>query len=787
MSAGLSFFKTPTKRAILGSGTVLRSVLGLVVVTLVAGTVATVAQTYRFSKVEIDGNQRVGDAAILQTAGIARGQTVSAGQVNDALQKLQNSGLFESVTVEPLGNTLVIKVVELPTINRVSFEGNRRIKDDVLAPLVQSQERRVYSPSQAQRDASVLAEAYASQGRLAARVIPRIISRSDNRVDLVFEIFEGDVSEIERLSFVGNRVFSDRALRRVLETKQAGFLRAFITRDTFAEDRIEFDKQVLRDFYLSRGYVDFRTNSVNAELLPNKDGFFLVFNVQEGQQFNFGEITVTSELDDVDADEFLAATRSQTGKTYAPTRVENDIARMERLAAEKLIDFLRIEPRITRNDAELTLDVEYVLSRGPRVFVERIDIEGNTTTLDRVIRQQFKSAEGDPFNPREIRESAERVRALDYFENVDVNAREGSSPDQVVVDVDVEEAPTGSFTIGGSFSSNDGFGLALQFAESNFMGRGQKLSISVSTAEESQNASITFVEPKLLGRDLEFGLTASLMTTESSFFTYNSEDLIFQPGIAFPVSGNGRFGLRYRYEEVEMTADGDKPGAVLRNEISRGKLSSSSIGYTYTYDTRRSGLNTDAGMLFELSQDFGGLGGDNEYLKSTAKWIGQRKLHNRDITLRATLEAGALNWSNGTSRTDDRFVLNPEIIRGFEPGGIGPRDRSLNAAGNAADDPLGGNLYYAVRFDAEFPLGLPEEYGIRGGAFYDIGNLWDLSDVDLSGGNIVGENGSARHVIGVSILWDTPIGPLRFNFSEALKKETYDREQSFDFTITTRF
>ncbi|MEM9552548.1 MAG: outer membrane protein assembly factor BamA, partial [Pseudomonadota bacterium] len=444
------------------------------------------AQQYTLNTITVDGNLRIGDAAILTRAGIARGQSISAAQLNEAYQRLIDSGLFETVTFDPAGSSLRITVVEFPTINRISFEGNNRIDDEALAATINSNERRVFNPAQAERDADLIANAYATEGRLAARVTPTIIRRSDNRVDLIFEIFEGDNIEIERLSFVGNREFSDRRLRRVMETKQAGFFRAFVRSDALIEDRIEFDKQLLRDFYLSRGYIDFRVNSVNAELTEERDGYFLVFNVQEGQRFRFGEITVTSDVPGVDSDVYRDIVKIRPGVVYSPTLLENDIARMERQALRDGVDFLRVEPRVTRDDRNLALNIEYILTRGPRVFVERIDIEGNTTTLDQVIRRQFNSVEGDPFNPREIREAAERIRALGYFENAEVNAREGSTPDQVVVDVDVEEAPTGSFSFGASFSNNDGIGFAIRFAEQNFLGRGQRLSINVATAEDSR-------------------------------------------------------------------------------------------------------------------------------------------------------------------------------------------------------------------------------------------------------------------------------------------------------------
>ena len=743
-----------------------------------------VAQSFVFQSVVVEGNQRIETATILTYAGIARGQSVSAGQVNEAARRIRDSGLFESVSVEPRGSTLVIQVVEFPTINRISFEGNRRIKDDDLQPIVESTPRRVFSPTQAEQDASRITDAYSQQGRIAARVTPRIIRRSDNRVDLVFEIFEGDVVEIERIGFVGNQNYSDRRLRRALETKQAGIFRSFVNSDTLIADRIEFDKQVLADFYASRGYVDFRINSVNAELSEERDGFFVTFNVIEGQQFEFGEVFVTSDLPDVDIDLFQEALKVRQGVTYSPLLVENSIARLERLAIREGLDFIRVEPRVTRNDRTLELDVEFAVTRGPRVFVERIDIEGNTTTLDRVIRRQFRIVEGDPFNPREIRESAERIRALGFFGRADVNAREGSSPQQVVVDVDVEEQPTGSLGFGGTYSTEGGFGVNITFREDNFLGRGQRLSFGVSTGDTAQSYSFNFVEPAFLGRDVAFGLGLSYVETSRSEFTYDTAIGSFQPSITFPISQNGRLQLRYTAEYNEITNVNDELGDIIFNESQVGGRFSSSVGYTYTYDTRTTGLNPNAGFLFEFGQDFGGIGGDVAFVKTQARAVAQTKILNEEVTLRASLQGGALHFTKGESNVTDRFLIGSSAMRGFEFGGIGPREiNPANRAGNSTNDALGGNFYAVARFEAEFPLGLPEEYGISGGLFYDVGSVWGTN----GGAFVVGEEFALRHVVGASLFWDTPIGPLRFNFSEAISKQSFDKERNFELTIRTEF
>jgi outer membrane protein insertion porin family len=373
------------------------------------------AQEYSFAQVEIQGNQAVDAPTILGLAGIKRGQSLDTAQLNDAYQGLVRSGLFETVDISPVGGKLVITVKEYPTVNFINFEGNKRLKDEELAKIISSKASRVYSPSMAEADASLIAELYRSKGRMAATVTPKMIRRSASRVDLVFEITEGKVTEIERLSFVGNRAFSDRRLRQVLQTKQAGLLRTFIQRDTYVAERTELDKQLLRDFYLARGYVDIKVTDASAEVSRERDAVFVSFSLQEGRQFKFGAIDTKSEIEGVDSAEFAALARIRPGVVYSPTIVENTIAKMENLALRKGLNFVRVDPRITRNDRNGTLDIDFVLVRGERIFVERIDIEGNTTTLDQVIRREFRSAEGDPFNAREVRQSADVSARLASF------------------------------------------------------------------------------------------------------------------------------------------------------------------------------------------------------------------------------------------------------------------------------------------------------------------------------------------------------------------------------------
>jgi outer membrane protein insertion porin family len=743
------------------------------------------AQSYSFSQVAIEGNARVEPATILSYAGIPRGQPVSTGELNDAYQRLVNSGLFEAVDLDPQGGTLVIRVTEYPTVNLVNIEGNRRLDDEDLLPLLQSTPRRVYSPSVAEQDAATLVEAYEARGRLAATVTPKIIRRSDNRVDLVFEVVEGRVVEVERLSFVGNRSFSDYRLRRVLETKQAGVFRQLVQRDTFVAERLEFDKQVLRDFYLSRGYVDFRVLSVSSEFSRERNAFFLTFTVEEGREYRFGNVTVVSEVPEANADDYAPQIRARSGQIYTPSLVENTIARMEALALRQGLTFVRVDPRVTRNDRAGTLDIEFALVRGDRIFVERIDIEGNQTTLDRVIRTQFRTAEGDPFNPREIREASERIRALGFFSNAEVQARQGSSADQVIVDVDVAEKPTGSLSFGGTYSQDAGVGIAVSFSEANFLGRGQAVQFEITTTEGSRNYVFDFAEPTLLGRDLTGRISLTYRTTDNFNAEYSTAVGKFSPQLEFPVSENGRLGVRYSLNYTSVFDVDPDSSALIVAEEEEGPSWQSGPGYTYTYDTRRTGLDPLGGVLLRFSQDFYGLGGNSSLVKTQLEAGVERRVLNEEVTVRAVIEAGAVNTLNGgASRLTDRFILNSSHIRGFEYGGIGPRDL---AAPN--EDALGGNYFAVARFETDFPLGLPEEYGISGGAFLDVGTLWGLDDTGggLTGNDPVDDKMRLRASIGLSVFWDTPIGPLRLNFSQPLMKEDYDRTQNFDITVQTRF
>lgn len=737
---------------------------------------AAQAQSFAFNSFSIEGNQRVEDGTVLSFGGLQAGAALSAAELNAAGQGIRNSGLFESVDLIPQGSRLVIRVVEYPTINLINIEGNTRINDSELLPLITSQSRRVFTPARAESDTAIITEAYARQGRINATVTPRIIRLSENRVNLVFEVVESAVTEIERISFIGNRTFSEGRLRRVLETKEAGIFRALVARDTFSPERVAQDREVLNDFYQSRGYVDFVIQNVDVALTRERDAYLVTYNLREGQRFNFGTVTVSSEINGVDAAPFMQEVRVDTGDVYSPVPVDNDVTRLEQLAVRNGQRFVQVEPRITRNARALTLDVEYVLVPAPRVFVERIDIEGNSTTLDRVIRSEVGLDEGDPLNPREVEASARRIRALGFFQGVDVQTRPGSTEDQRVIDVDVAEGPTGTLTFGANFNTDTGISLIASYGQSNFQGRGQRLNFNLSTAETNRRFSFGFTEPQLLGRDLRGGFAIDYGATDNENATYDTETFRISPSMSFPVSEAGRLSLFYALEYADLSDVSATASSVIVDEAAVGGLWTNSLGYTYSYDNRRTGLNPGTGLVFRFGQEFGF--GDAQFIKTTALAGAETTILNEDVTLRATLEGGLLSYSEGSSRVTDRFFLGSRLMRGFQAGGIGPRDADTG-------DALGGNAFSVLRLEAEFPLGLPSEYGVSGGAFVDYGSVWDVGETGTA--TVDSNDPIFRSVAGLSIFWTTPVGPLRFNFTQPLDVQDIDETKSFDVTISTSF
>ncbi|HMQ91758.1 MAG TPA: outer membrane protein assembly factor BamA [Amaricoccus sp.] len=773
----------------------MRAILRLCVVVALLVTVLpsplTQAQgTAVFSRIDVAGNERIEADTVRVFSGIEPGEPVSPEDLNLAVRRLFDTGLFEDVTVMPQAGRLVITVVENPTINQIAFEGNNSIDDEELTNVVELRPRLAYSVAAAEADAQRIVEAYRQSGRFSASVNPVIIRQSDNRVDLVFEIFEGRSTQVQRVSFTGNEAFSDRRLRRVIETNQANWLSFLFGGTNYDADRLELDRELLRQFYLQRGYVDFRVLSSTAELSRERNGFFLSFTVSEGAQYRFGQIGVASAIPGLDATAFEPLLGPVLGNgVYNVKNVDTVIERITFQAGQQGYAFVDIRPIVDKDEANRIVNITFEMTPGERVFVERIDITGNTRTLDRVIRRQFDIVEGDAFNAREIRDAEDQIRGLGYFSTATVSVREGTTPDRALVLVEVEEQSTGSLNLGGAYSTNEGLTAQIGITERNFLGRGQTVSATIAANKEFGNFEFGFVEPALFDRDLLAGFSLYYRQRDFSEQTFQQSNAGFEPRIGYPLSENGRIVWRYRLSQDDIYNLADNTSRIIFAE--EGSLITSAVGATYAYDRRNSVVDPTAGFIMTLNQEFAGLGGDVTHSKTRGTARVYSSLFDEQVVLSAELEGGAIFSDQGT-RITDRFNAGGDSFRGFARNGLGPRDECDVGQCLApqqdleVDESLGGNYYGILRLDASFPLGLPEEYGIYGGVFGDVGSLWGLDDTDGSMGQ-VDASMHLRSAVGVSLFVDTPFAPLRFNYAVPIKKVDTDVVERFRFSIESRF
>lgn len=787
------------------------AVAGLVALALLGAPAPAAAQDAPLIRsvdsILIEGSRRLDDATVRAYLEVEVGQPATAAQINRSARRLLDTGLFEDVTIAPLGNSLLVQVREAPFINRVAFEGNDRLADDTLAAAVQSTSRAAFSRAVADRDARTILELYRRTGRFGATVEPVIIERDNDRVDLVFEIFEGRVTGIRSIDIVGNRIFSDRRLRDVLETRESGILGFFFGGDTYDPDRLELDKELLRRFYLDRGYADFRVLDATAELTADRRDFRVTFTVEEGERYDFGAVDIDSRLPDLDVEALRGVLTMSEGDIYSAREVDRSIDNLLFEVGQIGYAFIDIRPRARKDEEARTIDVTLEIAEGPRVYVERIEIEGNTRTVDRVLRRQFRIAEGDAFNAREIEAARGRLRALGFFSQVEVQAEQGSADDRAVVRAGVIEQLTGALSVGIGFSSADGPIGDLSITERNFLGRGQQVSLRFNVTGDQQAADFSFTEPALLDRDLATGFQIGyVQLNRVSQSSFQETNIGFRPFVEFPIAEDQRLRLRYRISHDEIR-DVTRPAspAIRQDE---GSALTSAPGLTWTMDRRDDPVEPSRGYVVEVRQDIAGLGGDTSYSRSVGRVKGWRSFGDERFVASLELETGALIAFGEDIRVTDRFFLGGDSFRGFARDGIGPRDTStvslpvLDRNGNPVvppqrqrvrrDDALGGNYYAIARAEVSFPLGLPDELGVFGGVFADVGTLWGLDKTtftDFASRPPVSVDDSAqiRAAAGVSLFVDSPFGPLRFNLAYPLLKESGDNTEFFRFTVGTRF
>lgn len=727
-------------------------------------------------EIRINGAQRIEPSTILTYLNIPTGQPLTDDVMNEGLKNLFATGLFADVKMDQRGGVLMVDVVENPIINEIAFEGNKKIEDDELMAEISLRPRQVYTKTKVQNDVSRIYTLYQRGGRFAVAIEPKIIELDQNRVNLVFEITEGDVTAVKAIKFVGNSAFDDDQLRAELSTKEERWYKFFSSDDRYDEDRVKFDEELLRRFYLKNGYADFRVVSTNAELSEDKESFYLTYTVEEGPRYKIGNIAINSDLRGFDGTPLRDDVTFLPGEWYDADAVQASVDKMTQRLGDAQYAFVDIDPQVKRNSADTSVDITFQIEESPRVFVERIDIHGNLRTIDKVIRREMLLVEGDPFSRSKLSKSEQRLRDLNYFENVVVKTQPGSAPDKTVIDIEVTEMSTGELSIGAGFSTQDGPLADLRIRERNLLGKGQDLTFGTTVAGKRTEFDVSFTEPYFLDRDLSAGVDAFHVTRdlqdESSYDQRRTGGAL---RMGYPLSEKWRQGWKYRLEQNEITDVDEDASRFIQDQ--EGERITSAVSQRLSYNNLDSTLFPTEGYNAWLDLEGAGLGGDAKYVSGDIGASYYIPFFEKKVVFNVMAETGAIRGiMDEDVQINERYMLGGNNFRGFEKGGVGPRDSTTG-------DALGGNLYYRGTAELSFPVGLPEELGVAGHAFTDVGSLWDIDD---TGSEVVDEN-SLRGAAGLGLSWRSPMGPVRVDVAFPYLKEDFDEEENFRFSFGTRF
>ena len=733
--------------------------------------------------IEVVGAQRVDPDTVRSYMRVRPGDVLGPRSINDALKSLFETGYFSNVNIDMRGNVLVVTVVENPIVNRIAFEGNRRIDDETLGPEVQLKPRRIFTRSAAERDVRRILEIYRRSGRFAASVEAKIIELPQNRVDVAFEIDEGEQTLIEKIVFIGNRQFSDSELISEISSKEAAWYRFLSNDDVYDPDRVAFDREQLRRFYLSRGYVDFRVVSAVAELTPDRDGFILTFTVEEGPQYAFGTISLENRLTDISNVRLSLLLKPRSGEIYDSELVRETVDDLVDEVGAFGFAFVDVQPRSNVRREEREVDLVFEVDEGPRVYVERIDIEGNLRTLDRVIRREFGIVEGDAFNTSKIARATRHVRNLGYFKKVDVSNEQGSRPDRAKVKVKVEETSTGEFSIGAGYSSESGALFNIRLAERNLLGKGQELALATTVSEQHNEIELSFTEPYFQDRPISVGGDVFRFTLEENNTIVEEQETIGgRLRIGYRLSEN--WSQRWRYTIRQRDTKRRNFTGTLTREISTLE---SIIGHELAYDTRDNRFNPTTGNVLSLSNDLAGLGGDARFLRTDVRASQYFPVSKRpSVTLALSARAGAIVGLGRDVVVSDRYFLGGRSLRGFDSGGVGPRLKNEDGSSNFSGFALGGNYLATATTEVIFPVGLSsEDLGLQARLFAEFGTLFGI-DTNRDRASYH-DDSSIRGSLGFGISWGTPLGPLRLDFAWPVLKEDFDKDQTILFSIGTQF
>ena len=749
--------------------------LRLFVLALATALLLAVAGQADAGQIRVEGNQRIEVETVRQLMRLKPDQEANDEELDKALKALFESGLFADVEVQRDGPDIVVRVVENPIINRIAFEGNRRISDEDLRSEIELRPRIVFTRPRVQRDVQRIIDIYRRSGRYTASVEPKVVQLPQNRLDLVFEITEGSLTEIRSITFTGNRAFDDGDLREVIQTKESAWYRIFSSGDTYDPDRLDFDRELLRRHYLSEGYADFRVITAAGELTPEKDAFFITFSVSEGSRYKFGKIDIESALKEIDIEALRAELTVASGDWYDAEKVENTIGKLTDALGNQGYALAEVQPRIERDRGNLVIDVSFVISESARVVVERIDISGNIRTEDSIIRREMLLVEGDIFNTYRLRRSRQRITNLGFFDKIDVTREPGSAADRTVIKIAVRERATGELSVGLGYSTEGGALTDLNIRERNLLGRGQDLQLNLKVGAEQTEIVLAFTEPYFLEKDLSAGFDIFRTTDDlQDQSSYDSERIGFGLRAGYRITEPLSQRWTYTLEQTEILNVGPNASRAVREE--QGKTTTSSIGQILLYDTRDNRFDPNEGYSVQLRNVFAGLGGDRTNLRNEVEGDYFQPL-TEDLTLIAIVGAGYILDFGEPTRLSERYFLGGSRLRGFRSRGTGPRDQ-------ASSDALGGNWFYRASLRLSFPLGLPDELGLKGSVFSDAGTL---SGIDVNPAAPIWDESSLRATIGAGLSWVSPVGPMTFNWAWPIAKESFDKTEVFRLGIGTRF
>ena len=744
----------------------------------------------QINRIVVQGAQRIDQTTVLSYLPIRPGDTVDAGVLDVAVRTLSRTGLFADVQLGVQHGDLVVQIVENPIINQVVFEGNKAVSLDKLTKEVTLSPRGIYTRAKVQEDVGAIVELYRLQGRISATVTPKLVQLEQNRVDVIFEIDEGPKTGISAINILGNHAYSDRDVRGVMVTQRTQWWKFFSSNDNFDPNRLEYDQEQLRKFYTNRGYYDFRIVSSVAELQPDNQAFQLTLTLDEGHKYTFGEVKVVTENDRLNAAFLERLIPIRSGALYESDKIESAVDALTFAAGSAGYAFVDINPTYRANPETDKVDVTFNVSEGQRVYIDRINVVGNTRTIDPVIRRELMLTEGDAFNRALMERSRNNLRALGFFKDVTIEETRGSAPDRSVINVNVQEQPTGELSVGAGFSSVDSFTVNLGISERNFRGRGQNVVARLEWGSLRQQVDFRFTEPKFLGRDLRAGW--DLFHSRYDLSKYSSYDYRSTGGglrLSYPLNGNMLLSTRYFLKSDEIivptgycNATGSGSSA-LCDQV--GSYINSSVGYTLQMNYTNDPVRPTRGWSGSLRQDLAGLGGDVNYVKTEADAAWYYGFSPRWVVSVQGSTGYVSGWNGDPIRINDRFFKGGNSFRGFETAGMGPRDLRTT-------DALGGNFYAIGTVELTLPNYLPEQYGIKTSLFADVGTLGVLDDryklttTGTVNTNIADEL-SLRASAGVSIHWKSPMGPIRFDISKVLSKEDYDKTESFRFSTSTQF